>query len=203
VAIAHLIAPRGIAGEAGGGAVAVGSSTAASEAGFSAADFAWERYQEQAASAYRAGDVATAARAWEQALALARRHFGRGDPRLAASLTNQALVMRRCRHAYQAKRLFEEAFLVWEDSWRWIYLMTPGRPTTQQAQSDRLAVYDETARAWFTALAERGCAATAMLERFDQLPEDGLAEWLELKPRLLSDLRKLLAAVLLIAPKPH
>jgi hypothetical protein len=42
-----------------------------------------------------------------------------------------------------------------------------------------------------------------MLERFDELPKDSLAEWLELKPRGLSDLRKLLAAVLLIAPKPH
>jgi hypothetical protein len=195
VVVAHPIAPDAVAGEAGGTAFA---------AGFSAADFAWERWQEQAALAYRAGDVATAVRAWEQALAVAEQHFGRGDPRLAASLTNQALVMRRRRHEYQAKRLFEEAFAVWADSWRWIYLMTPGRQTTsQQAQSDRLATYDDTARAWFTVLAERGCAATAMLERFDQLPKDGLAEWLELKPRRLSDLRKLLAAVLLIAPRPH
>jgi hypothetical protein len=194
VVVARPIAPDAIAGEAGGTAFA---------AGFSAADFAWERWQEQAALAYRAGDVATAVRAWEQALAVAEQHFGRGDPRLAASLTNQALVMRRRRHEYQAKRLFEEAFAVWADSWRWIYLMTPGRQATQQAQSDRLATYDDTARAWFTVLAERGCAATAMLERFDQLPKDGLAEWLELKPRRLSDLRKLLAAVLLIAPRPH
>jgi hypothetical protein len=202
VADAQPIAPEAIAGEAGD-AVAAGAS-AALAAGFSAADLAWERYQEQAALAYRAGDVAAAARAWEHALAIAQRHFGRGDPRLAASLTNQALVMRRRRHEYEAKRLFEEAFLVWADSWRWIYLMTPGRQTASgKAQSDRLAIYDATARAWFTALAERGCAATAMLERFDRLPKDGLAEWLELKPRRLSDLRKLLAAVLLIAPKPH
>ena len=195
VVVAHPIAPDAIAGEAGGTAFA---------AGFSAADFAWERWQEQAALAYRAGDVATAVRTWEQALAIAEQQFARGDPRLAASLTNQALVMRRRRHEYQAKRLFEKAFAVWADSWRWIYLMTPGRQTTsQKAPSDRLAIYDETARAWFTALAERGCAATAMLERFDQLPKDGLAEWLELKPRRLSDLRKLLAGVLLIAQKPH
>jgi hypothetical protein len=190
--------------EADGAVPAAGTAADVPAAGFSAADFAWERHQERAALAYRGGDVAAAARAWEQALAIARRHFGLGDPRLAASLTNQALVMRRRRHEYQAKRLFEEAFLVWADSWRWIYLMTPGRPTAAQtAQSDRLATYDHMARAWFTALADRGCAATAMLERFDQLPKDGLAEWLELKPRQLSDLRKLLAAVLLIAPRPH
>jgi hypothetical protein len=204
VTIAHPIAGEAIAEEAGGAALAAGCSATALAAGFSAADLAWERCQEQAALAYRVGDVATAARAWEQALAIAEQHFGRGDPRLAASLTNQALVMRRRRHEYQAKRLFEEAFLVWADSWRWIYLMTPGRQTSaQRAQSDRLAIYNESERAWFTVLAERGWAATARLERFDQLPKDGLAEWLEIKPRQLSDLRKLLAAVLLIAPKPY
>ena len=69
------------------------------EAGFSAADLAWESCQERAALAYRAGDVATAARLWEQGLAIACKHFGRGDPRLASSLTNQALVMRRRRQS--------------------------------------------------------------------------------------------------------
>ena len=58
------------------------------------------------------------------------------------------------------------------------------------------------ARDAFTALAERGREATAWLERHDELPEGGLAEWFEIKPRRLTDLRKLLAAVLLIAPKP-
>jgi hypothetical protein len=177
---------------------------AAVDAGFSPADLAWERCQERAALAYRAGDVATAARLWEQGLAIARKHFGRGDPRLASSLTNQALVMRRRRHDYQAQQLFDEAFVVWEASWRWICLMTPGDRAAprRSAQSDRLGVYDLAARAVFTALADRGCAATAWLERHDALLDDGLAEWFELKPRRLSDLRRLLAAVLLIAPKP-
>ncbi len=172
---------------------------------FTAADLAWERSQEQAALAYRAGDVATASRLWAEALEIATRHFGRGDPRLAASLTNQALVMRRRGQAYQANRLFEGALLAWADSWRWILLMTPARraQTSRPADSDRLEIYDPAARACFTALAERGRAATENLERYDQLPEPGLADWLELKPRRLSDLRKLLAAVLLIAPGPH
>ena len=111
--------------------------------------------------------------------------------------------MRRRRHDYQAQQLFEEAFVVWEASWRWIYLMTPGGGATprRSAQSDQLGVYDEAARAHFNALADRGCAATAWLERHDAMLDDGLAEWFELKPRRCSDLRKLLAAVLLIAPK--
>ena len=144
-----------------------------------------------------------ASRLWAEALTIAEKHFGRGDPRLAASLTNQALVMRRRRDDFQAKRLFEDALAVWADSWRWILLMTPTHPAVRSAQSDQLEIYDPTARAYFSALAERGQAATERLERYDRLPEEGLAEWLELKPRRLSDLRKLLAAVLLIAPDPH
>ena len=174
-------------------------------ANFTTADLAWERCQEQAALAYRSGNVVAASRLWAEALETARKHFGRGDPRLATSLTNQALVMRRGRDEVQARRLFEDALLAWDDSWRWILLMTPGHPASlpQAAHSDQLEIYDETARAYFTALAERGRLATERLERYDELPKGGLAEWLELKPKRLSDLRKLLAAVLLIAPDPH
>ena len=177
--------------------------TDAVAAGFAAADLAWERSQERAALAFRAGDAAAAARLWEQALAIAGQHFGRGDPRRAASLTNHALVMRRRRQDYQAKQLFEDALTAWGDSWRWIYLMTP-RPAgawPRLERSNRLEVYDPTARSAFAALAERGRAATARLERYDELPEGGLAAWLDMKPRQMTDLRKLLAAVLLIAPK--
>ena len=187
------------AGASAGDQVGLGASA------FTAADLAWERCQEQAALAYRAGNMPAATRLWAEGLAIATKHFGRGDPRLAASLTNQALVMRRRRQDYQAKRLFEDAFLVWADSWRWILLMTPAHPARrpQSAQSDRLATYDASARAQFSALAERGRLATERLERYDELPEDGLVDWLELKPKRPSDLRKLLAGVLLIAPDPH
>jgi hypothetical protein len=171
--------------------------------GFAAADLAWERCQERAALAFRAGDAAPPAELWEQALAIAQQHFGRGDPRHAASLTNYALVMRRRRQDYQAKRLFEDALGAWDDSWRWIHLMTP-RPAgvAQRLQhSEQLEVYRPAARSTFAALAERGRAATARLERYDELPAGGLATWFEIKPRQMIDLRKLLAAVLLIAPK--
>lgn len=171
--------------------------------GFAAADLAWERCQERAALAFRAGGAAPPAQLWEQALAIAEQHFGRGDPRHAASLTNCALVMRRRRLDYQAKRRFEDALAAWDDSWRWIYLMTPplSCPSPRSGHSDRLEVYDLAARGAFAALAERGRAATARLERYDELPAGGLATWFEIKPRQMTDLRKLLAAVLLLAPK--
>jgi hypothetical protein len=168
-----------------------------------AADLAWERYQEQAAIAYRAGDPITPSRLWSSALDIAEKHFGRGDPRLASSLTNHALVMRRRRHDYQAQKLFREALNVWDDSWRWIHLMTPDRAARGTRRSDRLDIYGRDTRAWFNALAQQGRAATVALEHRDALPAHGLDEWFGIKPKRMSDLRRLLGAVLLIAPKPR
>ena len=169
----------------------------------SAADLAWERYQEQAAIAYRAGDPITPSRLWAAALDIAEKHFGRGDPRLASSLTNQALVMRRRRQDYQAQRMFREALDVWDGSWRWIHLMTPGRAAEDTRRSDHLEIYGRDARAWFSALAQQGRAATEALERHDRLPANGLEDWFAIKPKRMSDVRRLLGAVLLIAPKPR
>jgi hypothetical protein len=169
----------------------------------SAADLAWERYQEQAAIAFRAGDPITSSRLWAAALDIAEKHLGRGDPRLASSLTNQALVMRRRRHDYQAQKLFHEALDAWDDSWRWIHLMTPGGAAGGARRSDYLDVYGPDARAWFNALAQQGRAATEALERHDRLPANGLDEWFAIKPKRMSDLRRLLGAVLLIAPRPQ
>ena len=177
------------------------SPSAAGAAGF-AADLAWERAQEQAAIAWRAGDPITPTRLWAAALDIAKKHFGPGDPRLASSLTNNGLVMRR-RQDYQAKRLFQDALDVWDASWRWIHLMTPARAGDVAQGSDHLDVYDLDARAWFNALARQGRAATVALESHDRLPGSGLDEWFELKPTRMSDLRKLLGAVLLIAPRPR
>ena len=167
----------------------------------SAADLAWERYQEQAAIAYRSGDPITPSRLWAAALEVAAKHFGRGDPRLAASLTNQALVMRRRRQDYQAQKLFREALEVWDDSWRWIHLMTPDRSAAGTPRSDHLDIYGRDARARFNALARQGRAATAALERYDEPLADRLDEWFALKPKRMNDVRRLLGAVLLIAPK--
>ena len=169
----------------------------------SAADLAWERSQEQAAIAFRAGDPITSSRLWAAALAIAEKHFGRGDPRLASSLTNQALVMRRRRQDYQAQKLFREALDVWDDSWRWVHLMTPGRSPRDARRSDHLDIYGRDARAWFNALAQQGRAATVAIERHDELPGDRLEEWFAIKPKRMGDLRRLLGAVLLIAPRPR
>lgn len=180
-----------------------GASRSPNAASGFAADLAWERAQEQAAIAWRAGDPITPTRLWAAALDIAEKRFGRGDPRLASSLTNNALVMRRRRQDYQAKRMFQDALEAWDDSWRWIHLMTPDRAPDGARRSDHLDIYGRDARAWFNALARQGRAATMALERHDRLPASGLDEWFEIKPKRMSDLRKLLGAVLLIAPRPR
>jgi hypothetical protein len=109
--------------------------------------------------------------------------------------------MRRRRQDYQARKLFREALEVWDDSWRWIHLMTPDRTATGAPRSDHLDIYGRDARVWFNALAQQGRAATAALERHDESLTNGLDEWFAIKPRRMSDVRRLLGAVLLIAPK--
>jgi hypothetical protein len=165
---------------------------------WSGADILWEISQEQAALALRAGGVAAATEHWARALEIADRYFERGDPRLAASLTNQAVVLRRRRQVHQASRLFTQAQDVWDDGWRWIELMSCP-PQAGAAQ----AGYDRASRAAFTALLAKGRAATATLAAFNRLPADLTGSWFEFRPHGFTDLRKLLAAVLLIVPVPQ
>jgi hypothetical protein len=169
--------------------------------GASTADLVWERYQEQAAIAFRSGDAILSSRLWTKALAVAGKLFVPGDPRRATSLTNQALVLRRRRQDYQANQLFQQAFEVWDQSWRWIHLMSPIGTLPNQGNGHQLNVYGPEARAWFNALAQQGRAATAALERHDRRLDQGLDWWFTIKPSRMCDLRKLLAAALLIAPK--
>lgn len=162
---------------------------------FDAVDLAWEQEQESAARAFLAGAGGTAARHWLRALAIAHEQFDGFDPRLATSLTNCGLVRRRAGDRYQSDRHFREALLVWDGGWRWIALMSPpGCP-------DRC--YDEAAQAQFKALLEQGRAITAAIERYDRLPAWGLGRWLVERPSRPCDLRKLLAAVFLIASRPE
>ncbi|MGH6944619.1 MAG: hypothetical protein ACREH6_10415 [Geminicoccaceae bacterium] len=172
--------------------------------GFTAADLAWERCQEQAALAFRVGDAVLPPVLWARGLEIAQRHLTSGDPRLASSLTNHALALRRGGEVHRSQRAFKEAIAVWEESWRWIHLMTPA-PTRRprNPESDELPIYRRDTRELFLALASNGQSATEEIERFDRLPKDQLDTWFQIRPRRFSDLRKLLGAVLLIAPCPR
>ena len=174
----------------------------ATRPGFTEADLAWERCMEQAVEAFRARRVSQTVDLLARGLGIAEQHFDRGDPRLAASLTNEAFVMRQRGQVFQAKRRFKEALQAWDDSWRWILLMTPsGAPRPECADHHLPGLYDVDTRTYFSALATYGRDTTAQLERYDLLPHDGLEQWFEMKPRGLTELRKLLAAVFLIVSR--
>lgn len=163
---------------------------------WSGSDTLWELYQEQAATAFRAGESIAPAQHWERALELAERSFPRGDPRLATSLANQAFVLRRRCQMYPAMHLLYRAVEVWDDCWRWLEVMAPPEPAEQAC----LRLEGETPQAALTKLAARGRAATMAMLRHQTPDEDPFPLWLELRPEEYDDLRKLLAAVLLIVP---
>lgn len=165
--------------------------------GWTPDDLAWERCQEEAALALRAGDPATAAARWARAFEIADRFFVRGDPRIAASLANQAPMLRRARRPHQAQRMLGRALVAWGESWRWVQLMRRQRPGVAAASH---AGDPGELRAACLGLIRLGRAATVALERQIPPPVDGLDLWQRLRPQRFTDLRKLLAAVLLIAP---
>lgn len=160
-------------------------------------DTAWERTQEQALRAFRAGNMSVAVSSWDRGFEIANRHFDRGDPRQAASYTNQAFALMRQQQLLQAQLMLQDAIRRWDDSWRWIPLMVP-RPGDNQCEA---TCYDEPIQQEFYAFVRRGQAITEALAQERQLPTGGLEEWRDHRPATMCDLRKLISAVLLIASK--
>lgn len=160
---------------------------------FSGTDLAWEQVQEGGLRAFGAGRDSLAAEHWQRGLAIAHGRFGPDDPRLATSLTNAALMLRRRGDFQQAGRHFRNAGVVWDRAIRWVRLMTPPGGTD--------GGYDEAAMARFEALIAQGKAASLAIESLGTLPPWGLDGWRSVRPRRGSDLRKLLAAVFLIASR--
>ena len=157
-------------------------------------DAVWERLQEQALRAYRAGNTMAARNGWLKAFEIAKRHFERGDPRLATSYTNQAFSLIRQNQTFQAQQHIDLALQAWEDSWRWIPLMAPPRLD----QSIQETYYNDATQREFYAFVKRGQSITDTLALHRILPTGGLEEWLEHKPKSMCDLRKLISAVFLI-----
>lgn len=177
---------------------------ALARAGWRDEEITWEHTQEAAAEALAAGDWTAAADYWEAALAIARETFGADDPRLAASLANQALARRRAGRAVEAADLFAEALAVWDRSASWIDSLRPERRARSSTYHLRLerkhpGGYDHHARARHRALADEGRAAVLALREGGGEPQGRLARWRRERPDGLTDTRKLLAAVLLIA----
>ncbi len=159
------------------------------------ASLTWERTQELAVQAARLNRIGAAERHWARALEIAERHLGRGDPRLAASLTNLAYGLRLLGREAEAKRRFDQAMSVWDDSWRWLPLM---RDTSRRVEQ----TYDPATQRRFEHLVARARAATASMARDNAVPVGRYEQWLALRPRTMNDVRKLLGGVLLVMSRP-
>ncbi|MGI9500961.1 MAG: tetratricopeptide repeat protein [Geminicoccaceae bacterium] len=159
-----------------------------------AVDLTWERCQEQAMLAFRTSRATMARANWARALDIAERHFERGDPRLAASLNNHAFALMRQNQLHQAKASFLRAEAAWEDSWRWIPWMTP---STGQGEAEA-EPYDRETLDAFYALIRQGQAITETLSRENRLPEVEGDDWKAVKPRRMTDIRRLFSAIFLM-----
>lgn len=158
------------------------------------ADQTWERCQEQALQAFRRGDIASARTNWAKALEIAGRHFERGDPRIATSLNNQAFALLRQKSIHQANAHFERAMIAWEESWCWIPWMAP----STKPGEDEAAPYDRETQEAFYNLIRQGKEITEVLWRENRLSAVEGDDWQTVKPKSMTDIRRLFSAVFLM-----
>ncbi len=172
-------------------------------AGWRREELLWEELQEAAAGHHAAGETAKAAAAWAEALRLARATFEAPDPRLATSLTNHAFGLGGPAASETARSLLDEALLIWDASAPWVAALEPERRAKSslfhlRLESRHPGGYDRFSRERYRALQAEGRAAS-LARRRGAAPADGsLERWRAERPAGYNDLRKLMAAALLI-----
>ena len=179
--------------------------SALERAGWTNDELIWEQIQVTAAERELAGDRAEAAALWKGALEVAHAHFSDNDPRLATSLANYAVAQRRKGNTEKAKVLFEEALAVWDASEPWVAGLNPevrARSSTFHLRLERKhpGGYEHFSRERYTSLASEGRARLTARRDGKTCEEAVFSRWQSERPRGLTDSRKLLAAVLLLAP---
>ena len=172
--------------------------------GWRAEELEWEAIGEAAAKANASGDREEAAKAWSEGLRLARRIFAGNDPRLACSLTNHALGLRRNGQDELADQLLSEALLVWDASGPWVEALKPEVRAKSSLYHFRLETrypgqYDHFSQERYRDLAQAGRQAIKEHKIRADASSDRWTAWQSKKPDGFSDLRKLMAAVFLIA----
>ena len=174
-------------------------------AGWTNAEVIWEQIQEAAAERARADDRSEASELWRGALELAREHLPPGDLRVATSVANLAVAERLAGDAPAAQRTIEEALALWDAGDRWVESLEPITFARSSTFHLRLRIkhpggYDRLPRERFRTLAAEG--RTILAARRDGLPAatDRLERWRRERPDGFNDWRRLLGAVLLIAP---
>lgn len=174
-------------------------------AGWTNAEVIWEQIQVAAAQCRRGNGDAEASELWRGALELARERLPPGDLRVATSMANLAVAERRAGNVRAARKMVEEALALWDAGGEWVESLKPpalARSSTfhLRLQAKHPGGYDRFPRERLRTLALEGRAILAA--RRDGLPDasDRLERWRRERPAGFNDWRKLLGAVLLIAP---
>ncbi len=175
-------------------AISIEAARSRSLANRNTIDLTWERCQEQALLAFRARDSEKARAQWARGLEIAERHFERGDPRLAASRSNQAFALLSRKQTHLANAQFLQAMIAWDESWRWVPLMTP---TPRHGETDPKP-YDRKTQDAFYALIKQGQKFTETMWQENRLPEAGPDDWASVRPHAMSDIRRLFSAIFLM-----
>lgn len=178
-------------------------------AGWSESDLEWERQAEECLSALAEGRLDEARAGFAGALRLARAEFAANDPRLAASLSNQAAAVTAADGggAGQIKAAAQQA---WSACDSWIEKMTAPRTARSSMfhlRMERLhrPAYEERWRVKGRELLADIREDVCVDGQFELVGRDEAAErlarWHRERPVTLSDPRKLMAAVILVAAR--
>lgn len=181
----------------------------AKAAGWRRADLDWERLQEDAMAAWRAGDIGTAIANWRRARSIAFWRFRRRDPRFVTSLANAAMAARLRGREAQARALYATAIRRWRRVADQVEDIEPSRRARSSLFHLRMEArhrdtYVANQRTRMRAFAaDAGQALEALCA--NRVPECRLYErWRGEKPPIFDDMRKFLSAALLIAaPLPE
>lgn len=179
-------------------------------AGWGEADLEWERLSEDALSALALGRIDDAGNGFATALRLARAEFAANDPRLAASLSNQAAAVAALDSEMAAGQTRAAARQAWTACDGWVEKMTAPRTARSSMfhlRMERLhrPAYEERwrvkGRELLADVREDVCVGDA-LELVDREQAAArLERWHRERPVTLSDPRKLMAAVILLAAR--
>lgn len=176
-------------------------------AGWSEADLEWERQTEEALAALSEERIDEARAGFASALRLARAEFGLNDPRLAASLSNQAAAVATA-DGGGAGQIKAAAAQAWSACDGWIDKMTAPRTARSSMfhlRMERLhrPAYEERwrvkGRELLSDVREELCTDETLELVGPHEAADRVARWHRERPVTLSDPRKLMASVILLA----
>jgi hypothetical protein len=179
-------------------------------AGWSEADLEWEQLTVQALSALAAGKTGDAFDGFGRALRLARTDLASDDPRLATSLSNHAAAMTAAGEGAMTGQIRASAAQAWASCQGWVGRMTA--PRTARSSMFHLRMERLHRPAYEQRWREKGrdllaevhsqigtSAALALIEA--EQAGARVERWRRERPVMLSDPRKLLGAVILLAAR--